>query len=116
MKAVVRAGIFISRPPKAVAAVVLDPERMVERTSDLERFEVVSGSPGEVGSTARLHYRQKGSPYTMTDVLVEAELHRRYVSHGTGDALTAEVETTLHPVRAGLRWPLCGRAAGRCSP
>ncbi len=35
MKAVVRAGIFISRPPKAVAAVVLDPERMVERTSDL---------------------------------------------------------------------------------
>jgi uncharacterized protein YndB with AHSA1/START domain len=116
MKTVVRADMFISRPPEAVAAVVLDPDRMVAWTSDLECFEVVSGAPGEVGSTARLHYRQKGAPYTMTDVLVEAEPNRRYVSRVTGDALMAEVETTLRPHAGGTQVTVVWKGSGKVFP
>jgi carbon monoxide dehydrogenase subunit G len=113
MPTTVRTSIFINAPPEAVTKVILDPDKAVLWTSDLERFEVVAGAPGQVGSIARLHYRQGERPYVMEDRLVEAQPGSRYLSRVTGDALTAEVETTLEPSGAGTRVAIRWAGSGR---
>jgi len=109
MKTSVTSAIHIDRSPEEIMAVILDPEQAVHWTSDLERFEVVSGKPGEVGSTARLHYREGGRAYVMQDTLLEADPLRRYVSLVSGEALSARVETILARQQGGgtrvaVRW------------
>jgi hypothetical protein len=109
----VEASVVIQRPPRDVAQVLLDAEKAILWTTDLKQFEVITRPPDLVGSKARLHYEQNGRRYIMEDELLEVEPDRRYLSRVTGEAITAEVETILSPIREGtqvsVRWSGHGR-------
>lgn len=86
----------INQPADIVVGALMNPDNFIYWTTDLEKFEVIKGKPGEVGSVGRLHYLQKGGSYVMEDKLICCEPGKKYISQVTGDALTATVETTLH--------------------
>jgi hypothetical protein len=100
--------VEIARPPEIVAAALLDPDNAVHWTTDLQRLEVLSGSPGEAGSVAHLHYLQKGRPYVLTDVLEEAVPNEYFRSKVEGGGLKVQVQTWLRKKNDGtevrLRW------------
>jgi len=106
--------VFIARPPEIVADAFLDPANAVCWTTDLERFEIISRTPGEVGSVAHLHYRQHGRPYVLVDVLEEMVPHQYFRSRVEGGGLKAEVETWLRSKNDGtavtVRWVGSGTA------
>lgn len=85
-----------NQPIDIVVKALMNPHNFVHWTTDLEKFEVIKGKPGEVGSIAHLHYSQKGRSYVMEDKLIHCEPGKKYISQVSGDALTAKVETTLH--------------------
>ena len=103
MRTTVHNTIYINRPPDAVAEVLHDPTKATLWTSGLERFEVISKTPGLVGSKARLHYIEGDRSYVMEDHLLEADPGRRYLSRVTGDVIDAVVETILEPENGGTR-------------
>ncbi len=116
IKTTFETSIFIAAPPEAVTRVILDPELAVRWTTDLERFEVLSGKPGEPGALARLHYLQGGRPYVMQDELLEVDPDRRYRSRVSGEWVVAEVVTTLVPDEGGTRLVICWAGSGRRFP
>jgi hypothetical protein len=89
---------IINQPKDIVVKAFLNPENMLFWTKNLEKFEVVSGNPGEIGSIAILHYLENGKRYDMKDELIECEPKKRYVSKVTGEDLTAIVETILNDI------------------
>jgi hypothetical protein len=96
------------RPPAAVAEALLAPDKAVKWQSNLEKCEVISGSPGEVGATTHLHFTPPGKRHVLTEVLEYAEPGRRYVSRMTGDGMVVKVETLLqaepHGTKLTMHW------------
>ncbi len=101
-------SIIINKPVSIVSKALMNPDNFPYWQTDLEKFEVIKKAPGEVGSIARLHYLQKGRSYIMEDELIYCEPKRKYVSQVTGEALSAQVETTLRPIdnktEMNLKW------------
>ena len=113
MKLTVQVVVKTERPPAAIEKVLLDSEKTALWTSVLERCEVLTRPPGLVGSKARLHYRQGGRCYVIEDELLAWEPQRRYLSRVTGDAIAADVETTLTPTSNGTRVEVQWHGSGK---
>lgn len=88
-------SIVIHKPVDIVVNALMNPDNFPFWQKDLEKFEVIKGKPGEVGSIGHLHYSQKGRSYIMEDKLIYCKPWKIYISQVTGDVLTAQTETTL---------------------
>ena len=106
--------VAIARKPQTIAEAFLNPDNAVYWTTDLERFEVISREPGEVGSIAHLHYVQNDRRYVLEDVLEEMIPNQYFKSRVTGGGITAQVETWLREQNGStlvkLRWSGSGTA------
>jgi hypothetical protein len=100
--------VEIAQPRATVAQAFLDPGNAVYWTNDLDRFEIVSGTPGDVGSVAHLHYARNGRRYVLEDILEETVRDRYFRSRVTGGGMEAVVETWLREKSGGtvvaIRW------------
>ena len=98
----------INKPINIVVDALMNPDNFVHWQTDLEKFEVIERTPGEVGSIAHLHYSQKGRSYIMEDKMIYCEPGKKYVSQVSGDIITAKVETTLQSMdektKISLKW------------
>ena len=104
--------IFIHQPVGVVCDALMNPDNFPFWTTDLERFEVINGEPGEVGAVGLLHYSQRGQSYVMRDTLIACEPGKRYISRVSGDAITALVETTLNPKNNGTEMTITWSGKG----
>ena len=101
-------SIVINKPIDIIVKALMNPNNFPYCQKDLKKFEVIKRAPGEVGSIGHLHYSQKGRSYVLVDKLIYVEPGRKYVSQVSGDAIEAQVETTLNSVDNGtemhLKW------------
>lgn len=88
-------NIVVKQPKGAVVTALLNPENFTFWQSGLQKFEVITGKPGEIGSIARLHYIQNGRKHVMIDKLIDSEPGKKYLSRISGKAIIATVETLL---------------------
>ncbi len=104
----IEASVEIAESPEVIAEALLDPDNAIHWTADLERFEVISGEPGHVGSVAHLHYLQRGNAYVMEDRLEEYVPNEYFRSTVSGGGLRAQVETWLRgkngSTQVTIRW------------
>lgn len=104
----IETSIKIARSPEVICEALLDPENAVHWTTDLERFEVISGEPGQIGSVANLHYLQGEQRYVMEDRLEDYTPNEYFRSAVNGGGIQAQVETWLHEREGGtevvIRW------------
>ena len=91
----IKVSIVVNRPLETVYQAYVDPDKMLLWTKDLERFEIIKGKFGEIGSTARLHFNENGRKSVLEDRLEYIEPKKKIRSKVSGDTLIAFVETTF---------------------
>lgn len=93
-----KVSTIIEKPVDVVVGALMNPDNLPYWTTDLVRFEVVSGKAGEAGAVGRLHYMQNGRSYIMEDKMIYCEPGKKYVSRVSGDVIEAQVETLLNAI------------------
>jgi hypothetical protein len=92
-----KVNVIISCRSEIVAEALIKPSNFPCWETDLKKYIVVKGVPGEIGCVALLFFSKKGNSYMMEEELVHCNPGRSYVSILTGTTLEARVETILIP-------------------
>ena len=71
---------IINKPANVVSLAFLEPKNIIYWMTNLEKYKVIKGKIGEIGSIAHLHYYEKGRSYIMEDRPEHCEPGKKYVS------------------------------------
>ena len=95
--------IEIDRPPAEVYAYTADPTHFPEWQRDVAAVRVVSGAPGDDGSTFETIRHFAGASQTLTQMVTEADPPLRWSSRGVNGAVKANGTLTFQPLDGGRR-------------
>ena len=104
---------IINKPSNVVSQAFLEPKNIIQWMTNLEKFEVIKGKIGEVGSIAHLHYYEKSRSYIMEDRIEHCEPGKKYVSQVLSEALIVHVETIFYSVDNGTKMSLAWSGKGK---
>ena len=107
------AHTFIHKPVEIVVRAFLNPENMLYYTTDLVKYEVISGGADIAGSVMHLYYKNKGRTYKMEDTLEFCEPGKKYISTVSGEALKARVEINFTAEQGGTLMSLSWSGKGK---
>lgn len=110
---VVETTLHVERPPEAVWAVLVDPDRAREWTPDLARIEPLSGEPLEAGRRRRLVFRHGERETGMVETLAVADPPHRLAVELSAASFEGRREVLLVPEGSGTRLTVTTTAAGR---
>ena len=95
--------IVINKPTGIVTEAYIKPENMPFWMNNIEKFEVIKGKVGEVGSVAQIHYHERDKKYIMENKLEYCEPGKKYVSTVSSEALFVRTETTFSSVNGSTK-------------
>jgi len=103
-----RVSITVRKPIDIVTKAYVKPENIPFWMNNVDKFEVIKGKIGEVGSIAHIHYSERGKKYVMEDKLEYCEPGKKYVSTVSSEALFVRTETTFSKMKEAtkinLKW------------
>lgn len=92
-----KVNTIINCSPEIVAEALTRPDNFTYWETDLKKYAVVKGVPGEKGCVALLFFSKNGRSYMMEEELVHSSPGRSYASILTGTAIEARIDTILIP-------------------
>jgi uncharacterized membrane protein len=100
----------IDKPVREVYRAFNDPDNLPRWLSGLQRYEHISGTPGEVGSKNRQIYLERGRTVELIETITAHEPEKHFAGRLEGQGINAAIEvdfvdrgqTTLVRLRSGM--------------
>jgi carbon monoxide dehydrogenase subunit G len=96
--------VEIPRSPEFVWQQMIEPEKLGKWLKGLKSIEVLSGSPGKIGSKYRIIVEEDGDRFEAVETVTEVQDHKKFGFTLDGDLLTNDVVVTLEPKGSGTKY------------
>ena len=92
--------VDVNRPIAVVAELFVNPDHRSEYQDGFERWESVSGNPGEDGAVAKLYYSNRGREMVLTETVVANRLPESFEAFYEHSHMDNTLKTTFTALSA----------------
>ena len=91
-------SVDVDRPLHVVADLFADPDKRSEYQDGFERWEPVSGTPGEDGAVSKLYYSARGREMVLKETVVANRLPDSFEAYYEHSHMDNTLKTTFTPL------------------